>query len=182
KVPTVPTLLARRGRPLPVAALAAAAGWTEVVVKPAVSAGAHRTARHVSADPAAQAHLDELVADGDALIQPYLVGVEGYGERSFLVIDGQLTNGVRRPQALTEGVALDRTLERVTPTDLEGERVRLALAALPVEPLYARIDLVPGLDGSPVVMEVEVIEPRLFLQECPEALERFADALIKIIK
>lgn len=179
KVPTVPTLLARRGRPLPVAALAAAAGWTEVVVKPAVSAGAHRTARHAAADPAAQAHLEALVAEGDALIQPYLVGVEGYGERSFLVIDGQLTHGVRRPQALREGVALDRTLERVTPTDLEAERVRLALVALPAEPLYARIDLVPGLDGSPVVMEVEVIEPRLFLQECPEALERFADALVR---
>lgn len=179
KVPTVPTLLARRGRPLPVAALAAAAGWSEVVVKPAVSAGAHRTARYASDDPEAQAHLDALVADGDALLQPYLTSVEGYGERSFLVIDGELTHGVRRPQALAEGVGLDRTMMRVDPTDEERERVHQALAALPVGPLYARVDLVPDLEGRPVVMEVEVIEPRLFLQECPEAVERLAEATLR---
>lgn len=179
KVPTVPTILVKQGRPLPVAPLALAAGWGEVVLKPAVSAGAHRTGRFAAADPAAQAHLEALAADGDALLQPYLPAVEGYGERSLLFIDGVLTHAVQRPQVLKEGNALDRTMARVTPTPDERAVAEATLAALPERPLYARVDVLPGLGGTPVLMEVEVLEPRLFLQECPEALDRFADALVR---
>lgn len=178
KLPVVPTLLAREGRPLPIAPLAQAAAWTEIVVKPAISAGAHRTARYAAADPAAQAHLADLVQAGDALIQPYLPGVETYGERSFLFIDGELTHAVRRTQALTEGVGIERTMERVTPTETERAIALAVMAALPVAPLYGRVDLAPDAEGRPLLMEVEVIEPRLFLQECPEAVDKFADAIL----
>jgi glutathione synthase/RimK-type ligase-like ATP-grasp enzyme len=105
--------------------------------------------------------------------------VETYGERSFLFIDGELTHGVKRTQALTEGVGIERLMERVTPTQEEREIAHAVMAALPAIPLYGRVDLAPDAQGRPLLMEVEVIEPRLFLQECPEALEKFADALVK---
>lgn len=178
QLPTVPTILVRQGKDLDVAALASAAAWTDIVVKPAISAGAYRTGRYRSDDPAAQAHLRDLAKDGDALMQPYLASVETYGERSFLFIKGELTHAVRRTQALTEGVGIERTMDRVIPTE-EERRIALAvMAALPVEPLYGRVDLAPDAEGRPLLMEVEVIEPRLFLQECPEALEKFADAIL----
>lgn len=182
KVPTVPTLLARQGRPLPVAALALAAAWTTVVVKPAISAGAHRTLRFEAADPQAQLHLEALVQDGDALIQPYLPSVEAYGERSFLFIGGRYTHAVKRTQALTEGVGIERLMDRVEPTEAEMAVCAQVLATLPqcvegIRPAYARIDLAPDAEGRPLLMEVEAIEPRLFLQECPEALDAFADHL-----
>lgn len=182
KVPTVPTLLARQGRPLPVLALAMAAAWTAIVVKPAISAGAHRTLRFESADPQAQLHLEALVQDGDALIQPYLPSVEAYGERSFLFIGGRYTHAVKRTQALTEGVGIERLMERVEPTEAEMAVCEQVLAALPecvagVRPAYARIDLAPDAEGRPLLMEVEAIEPRLFLQECPDAIEAFAEVL-----
>lgn len=178
KVPTVPTILVKRGRALPVAPLALAAAWTEVVIKPAISAGAHRTARFQAADPAAQTHLEGLAAEGDALLQPYLPSVEGYGERSFLYFGGRFSHAVLRTQALTEGVGIERTMQRVEPTAAElalGEQV---LAALPHPAVYARVDLAPDAEGRPLLMEVELIEPRLFLQECPEAADRFAEALL----
>lgn len=178
KLPVVPTILARQGRPLQIAPLALAAAWPEVVVKPAISAGAHRTARYAAADPAAQTHLAELTQDGDALVQPYLASVEAYGERSFLFIDGELTHAVRRTQALTEGVGIERTMDRVTPSETERAIALAVMAALPVAPLYGRVDLAPDAEGRPLLMEVEVIEPRLFLQECPEAVEKFADAIL----
>ncbi len=177
-LPVVPTTLAKRGKELDVAMLAAAAAWRDVVVKPAVSAGAYRTGRYRGDDPAAQIHLRDLVQEGDALLQPYLASVETYGERSFLFIEGELTHGVRRTQALTEGVGIERTMDLVTPTDEERRIAHEVMAALPVKPLYGRVDLAPDALGRPLLMEVEVIEPRLFLQECPEALDKFAAAIL----
>jgi len=179
KLPVVPTILVKQGRSMNLAALAAAAAWPEVVVKPAISAGAYRTGRYRAADPAAQIHLQELAQDGDALVQPYLPSVEAYGERSFLFIDGELTHAVKRTQALTEGVGIERLMERVTPSDEERHIAHAVMAALPVAPLYGRVDLAPDAEGRPLLMEVEVMEPRLFLQECPEALEKMADAILR---
>jgi len=180
KVPSVPTFRVKQGKSMDIATLGAATGWPEVVVKPAISAGAHRTARFQVGDPAAQAHLQALAQDGDALIQPYLPGVEDPGEHSLVYIAGEFTHAVKRTQALTEGVGIDRLMERIEPTEAELEVARLVLEALPAEPTYVRIDLVPGLQGTPVVMEVEALEPRLFLQECPEAAEKLADALMSL--
>jgi len=178
KLPVVPTVLVKQGRELNIAALAGAAAWPEVVVKPAISAGAHRTGRYRGEDPAAQAHLLDLSREMDALVQPYLPSVETYGERSFLFIEGELTHAVRRTQALTEGVGIERTMERVMPTEEERRIAYAVMAALPAAPLYGRVDLAPDGEGRPLLMEVEVMEPRLFLQECPEALEKLADAIL----
>jgi len=178
KLPVVPTILVKQGRNMDLAALTTAAAWPEVVVKPAISAGAYRTGRYRGEDPAAQAHLLDLSKDADALVQPYLPSVETYGERSFLFIEGELTHAVRRTQALTEGVGIERTMDRVTPTDEERRIAHAVMAALPVAPLYGRVDLAPDAEGRPLLMEVEVMEPRLFLQECPEALEKLADAIL----
>lgn len=179
KLPVVPTILVRQGRSLDVALLAQAAAWPEVVVKPAISAGAHRTGRYGAQDPAAQAHLVGLTQDCDALVQPYLPSVEHYGERSFIFIEGVFSHAVRRTQALTQGVGLWEAMARVQPTDEELDLGKAVLAALPTPTLYARVDLAPGEDGRQLLMEVEVIEPRLFLQECPKAIETLADALVQ---
>lgn len=178
KVPSVPTFRVKRGRTMDIPALAAAVGWSSVVLKPAISAGAHRTARFPVTDPAAQVHLRDLTEDGDALIQPYLRGVEDPGERSLVFIGGDYSHAVKRTQALTEGVGVDRLMTRIEPTDAEMDVARQALACLPAPTAFARVDVVTGLQGLPVLMELEALEPRLFLQECPEAAEKLADVLL----
>lgn len=180
QIPSVPTFLVRQGRNMNVAIAAGAVGWSEVVIKPAVSAGAHRTARFATTDPAAQSHLEDLARDVDALIQPFLPGVSDPGERSLVFIGGTFSHAVRRTQAMEEGVGLERLMTRVEPSAEELDVACRVLAALPAEPIFVRVDLVQGLQGTPVVMEVEAIEPRLFLQECPEAVDRLADALMQL--
>ena len=53
-----------------------------------------------------------------------------------------------------------------------------ALAASPSDLLYARVDLVPGPDGAPAVLELELAEPSYFIAVAPESAARFADCVV----
>jgi glutathione synthase/RimK-type ligase-like ATP-grasp enzyme len=177
-LPVVPTAWVTSPASLP--DLLAERGWADVVVKPAVSAGARNTMRRRSPadDAEAQALLDTIVANGTAMVQPYLASVEGYGERSLLFFDGRPTHAVRRNPALsTEG---DERYEahRVEPTDAELALARDVLAAAPEGLLYARVDLVRDDRDEPVLIELEVTEPQLFFRFAPEAATAFADAIV----
>lgn len=173
-VPVVPTLLARRGEAAPLARLVEAPGWRDVVVKPAVSAASRKTLRASPGD--AEAHFRALAREGDVLVQPYLPSVEGYGERALVWIDGRVTHAVRKSRRFAGDV------ESVAPAGpLPADEVELAeraIAAIPLDLrrealLYARVDMARDADGSPRVMELELIEPSLFFRESEEALARF---------
>jgi hypothetical protein len=75
--------------------------WPEVIVKPAVSASAHRTLKANEENPSeAQSHVAELLKDGDALVQPYLYEFEQTGETSVIWLGGEQTHCVRRPSGV----------------------------------------------------------------------------------
>jgi len=155
-----------------------ARAWGDVVVKPAVSASAHRTSRFAARDrDAAAAHYRTLAGTGIAMVQPYLASVESYGERSFFFMDGAYTHAVQRQAVLSAGFESERPAPLVDPTGAERALCQAALAALDTPPLYARVDLAPDADGAPHLMELELIEPRLYFREAPHAAERLADAL-----
>jgi hypothetical protein len=185
--PVVPTALVRRrkageaGEAADLAALAAERGWRDVVVKPAVSADSwetHRIAAEALAG-AGQAQLDRLAAERDVVVQPFLDAVEEYGERCLVFLDGRFSHAVRK-NALTRGGRW-AGLPEGTPVDPAGaelaaaERV-LAAAALD-DLLYARVDLVLSATGEPLLLELELFEPTLFLAEQPAARERLLAAL-----
>lgn len=156
----------------------AARGWSDVVVKPTVSASAHRTRRFGAAERAAAVdHFRELAEAGTAMVQPYLASVEDYGERSFFFMDGEYTHAVRRQAVLSAGFEMEAPAPLVDPTDAELALCRAALAALEMPPLYARVDIAPDATGVPCLMELELIEPRLYFREAPHAAERLAEAL-----
>jgi glutathione synthase/RimK-type ligase-like ATP-grasp enzyme len=177
-IPVVPTRLLRRGSAVSLREVAGE--WTTVVVKPAVSAASLDTLRVERGDAGGEAHLRRLLSTRDVLVQPYLRSVEGVGERALVCIDGQLTHAVRKhPRFAAE----DESVSAALPID-EDER-RLAEAALSTAPeplLYARVDVARGPDGRPLVMELELIEPSLFLMQHPPALERFADAILRAVR
>ena len=182
-VAVVPTLWADATHQLYLAAELRARGWHDVVVKPAVSASAHRTARFGADDrAAAQLHCDALARDGVAMVQPYLSSVEGYGERSFFFIDGAYTHAVRRQAVLTHGFEAERPAPLVEPSAAEMALCLAVLRALDVAPLYARVDVAPDDEGTPQLMELELIEPRLYFRECPKAAERLAAAIAKRLR
>lgn len=156
------------------------AGWSQLVVKPAISAGA--TGTHVvDHDNAAalQPVVDALSSENDLMLQPYLSTFEVQGERSYIYIDGRLSHAVRRPPTLTSarrGFEEPQAIEMPDPREVAIADA--VAAALPEGWLYARVDVATDDDGLVRVQEVELIEPSLFLGLAPGATERLADAII----
>ncbi|MDQ1712738.1 MAG: hypothetical protein QOE45_2188 [Frankiaceae bacterium] len=175
-VPVVPTTWVTSGT---LATVVADRGWTDVVVKPAISAGARNTLRCNAADLAGgEALLRAILAEGTAMVQPYLPAVEGYGERSLLFAEGAFTHAVRRNPALSLDGETRYDARLVDATDAELSLAQWVLAEVGEPLLYARVDLVPDENGAPMLMELEVTEPQLFLRFSTPAAEALADAAV----
>jgi glutathione synthase/RimK-type ligase-like ATP-grasp enzyme len=174
----VPTRLFGRGSRVELAAVLAEEGISDVVIKPAVSAASFGTGRFAAGEEAAaQAHLDGLLAAGDALVQGYVASVEGYGERAVVWIDGALTHAVRKaPRFSGEHETVSGALPIAAD---ERAAAEAALAPWAERLLYGRVDLARDASGRPMIMELELIEPSLFLVRHPPALARLADALAR---
>jgi hypothetical protein len=180
-IPFIPTEWVDRGAQAPeLGALMAEKGWDEVVVKPAVSAGAFRTLRIGRATlTEGNAHLAALAAERDVMIQPYLHAVERAGERALIYVDGALTHTVRKRPALIEGTSGEADL--VMATDDERALAAQIFSGLDDDLLYARVDVVRDEGGQLLLMELELVEPFLFLRYCPEAAGRLADGISRRI-
>jgi glutathione synthase/RimK-type ligase-like ATP-grasp enzyme len=167
----------------------------DFVIKPTVSAGSKDTGRYDAGDATeralAIAHAVNLLASGrHVMIQPYLTEIDEIGETSLVYLDGRFSHAVNR-RALLSGpydpsdhsvyVEEELSAAEATPEERELADRSLAVAAeLRAEaerPLYARVDVVPGADGVPHLIELEMAEPSLFLRHGDDAHERFADAI-----
>jgi glutathione synthase/RimK-type ligase-like ATP-grasp enzyme len=182
-VRTVPTVWVSRGSGACLREVLAAEGWERAVVKPVVDLGAENLHR-VQADDEGEAALGEVLARHDAMVQPFLPSLEEQGETSLIYVDGELTHAVRkrpaagdfRVQALWGG-----TTEPAEPEVAQVELAQRALAQLDEIPLYARVDVVTDLDGEPCLIELELIEPNLYLGQRPGAAEALADAALRVL-
>lgn len=176
-VPVVPTRLLAAGSP-PV--LAGAEAASELVVKPAVSSGSRGAGRFAAGDPAAADHLAGLLGAGDALVQPYVDSVAEHGERSLIYFGGAFSHAVDKLPAAGDYRVQEMYGGRYrahVPSAAEHAAADAALAAAPADDLlYARVDLVEGT-GGPEVMELELIEPELFLGYDERAGARLADEI-----
>jgi glutathione synthase/RimK-type ligase-like ATP-grasp enzyme len=172
----VPTAWVARGDAPDLGAVMREREWDDVVVKPAVSAGSWRTRRFRAADAeAGTAFLAEIARDGDAMVQRYVPSVERGGERSILWIAGEVTHViVKHPRFAGQE---ERVELGPAPGREEREMVRTALRGLEDRLVYARLDVMAGEDGAPLVSELELIEPSLFLREYPPALDRMVAAI-----
>ncbi len=191
-IPVVPTGLVRPGEPLPELE-------GEVVVKPAISAGARDTGRFGPATHAeARALVERIASRGDtAMVQPYLAGVDAVGETAIVFFRGSESHCLHKRAVLAPDeeapladgeiaaaeIMFDETL--VTPgtaTDAHRELATLVLSWVTerfgAPPLYARVDMLPGADGEPVLGELEAVEPRLYLDAAPGAPARLAEAIL----
>lgn len=175
-VPVVPTAHLFKGSKATLPAVVEESGWRRFVIKPAVSASSHRTMLVSEADLGEGIqHFDDLLAAGDVLVQPYLTSVEDYGERAVVWIDGEFTHAVRKSPRFAED---EESVSDAVPIAAdEIEVARSALAQVEGQLLYARVDLARDARGNPMVMELELIEPSLFLLQSPAALERLVKGL-----
>ncbi|HEX8381715.1 MAG TPA: hypothetical protein VF619_14330 [Allosphingosinicella sp.] len=176
--PVVPTLFAER---LTVGVLEAAAQAFEtarLVAKPRISSTAWQTIRW---SPGASL---EGGPEGAAMVQPYLPEIERSGEVSMIFFGGAFSHAIaKRPQPGDFRVQpeFDGIIEAHRPAaDEHGAAARI-LAAVEEPLLYARVDLVRGLDGAPQLIELELIEPDLYLGYEVDAGRRFAAAALELM-
>ncbi|MBW3604008.1 MAG: hypothetical protein KY460_03670 [Actinobacteria bacterium] len=158
------------------------------VVKPTVSAGAQDTVRYDRTGHAdALAHTRRIQSQGrHVLVQPYVEHVDDRGETALVFMGGRFSHAIRKGPILTGapetvgGLFAAEDIRPRTPTDHERAAAELALDALPFDRtdlLYARVDLLPGPDGTPLLLEVELVEPSLFLRFCDGAPDRLARSI-----
>jgi glutathione synthase/RimK-type ligase-like ATP-grasp enzyme len=152
-----------------------------VVIKPAVSSGAFGAGRFAAGEPGATEHLLGVLAHGDAIVQPYVPSVAKRGERSLIYLGGELSHAVNKQPAegdyrVQSHYGGEVTRHEPTPAELAVAETALAQAAEALT--YARVDLVEGEYG-PMVIELELIEPELFLGVEPAAPVRLAEEVAR---
>jgi len=103
--------------------------------------------------------------------------VEDHGERSLIWIDGELTHAMRKSPRFS---GQDEAVSGPHPID-DAERAlaEAVLAPLAAQILYGRVDVARDERGAPMVMEVELIEPSLFLLQHPPARDRLVAAIFR---
>jgi hypothetical protein len=188
----VPTVFAEPGDPTPTLE-------GEVVVKPTVSAGGRDTGRFgPAAYEEARAMLERLSGEGrTAMVQPYFGAVDERGETALVFIAGRLAHALRkravlrpdevapvRDDALGAAEAMYDP-ELVTPgestaaeRELAGRVIDYVTVRFGAAPLYGRVDLVPGPTGDPILIELELVEPNLYLSIYPETAKLVSDAIV----
>jgi glutathione synthase/RimK-type ligase-like ATP-grasp enzyme len=165
-VATIPTTVIPRGGGGAVPSLAAAEGWTRIVLKPAISASGYETyALATPFDADSRACVERVTALGDALIQPFAPEVPRDGELSLVFIDGAFSHAaLKRVRAGDFRVQskYGGSVEPTTVSDALVSQAAQAVRAVPVTPLYARVDGIVRGEAF-LLMELELIEPNLFL-------------------
>jgi hypothetical protein len=165
------------------------------VVKPTVSCGAKNTAWYAAEDAAeARVHVRQIQDLGrTVMIQPYLSSIESTGEVSLMFIDGQYSHSICRSASLKHSGLREEDLDIplsvdvyedvrayvASPEELPlAERIMSHIQRLWSKLLYARVDLVSGPRGEPIILEIELTEPTLFLKKHSEdGVERLANGI-----
>jgi glutathione synthase/RimK-type ligase-like ATP-grasp enzyme len=158
---------------------ARAFGTDRLVAKPRISSTAWQTIRWSPGAP-----LDGG-PQGAAMVQPYLPEIERSGEVSMIFFGGAFSHAIaKRPQPGDFRVQpeYDGIIAAYRPEADEHEAAERILAAVDEPLLYARVDLVRGLDGAPQLIELELIEPDLYLSYEEDAGKRFAFAVLELIR
>ena len=161
----------------------------DIVVKPTISAGSNNTERHEESPVKAAAHLGFLLDAGFiAMVQPYQRFIDERGETGMVYFNGQLSHSFRKGAILATGENIKNglfTVEDIAPRTASAQERELGEAVMTFVkkkwgeyPVYARVDVVRGSAGVPVVMELELAEPSFFLQVDHEAPSRFASAVL----
>jgi len=179
----VPTVWVDHGSAASLGDILAERRWPEAVVKPLVSASAHQTWRTQGETDRDEERFRALVSAGGAMVQPYQAEILA-GEWSLVFIGGRYSHAALKVPVTGDFRVQAQYGGRVVPGAPAPGVVDTAsrvVFALPVLPLYARVDGFIDGSGDLVLMEVELIEPELFLGLEAMASSRLADVLIEAL-
>jgi len=184
-IPIVTCRFIERGSAEPLADLLAASGWKEAVIKPAVSGAARHTYR-VNRESAAELEpvVRRLLTAGALILQPFVEEIMRNGEDTLMVLNGRYTHAVRKigkPGDFRVQADHGGTIRDLIPTAEQIELAERAMAACRPRPAYGRVDMVRDNEGKLAIMELELIEPELWLRQHPPAAKELAAAIAKAL-
>jgi glutathione synthase/RimK-type ligase-like ATP-grasp enzyme len=155
--------------------------WQDVVVKPSVGASSSGMRRFDSElqGAALRDHIELLTNTSGVMIQPYLSSADKKGETALIYFNGRFSHAITRPLA---GHQASPDVEVSEASYLEPGQEQLdigakVLACLPFSPAYIRVDLLTDNEENHVVLEVEMIEPSLFMRTHVRSAQSYSDAL-----
>jgi hypothetical protein len=177
-IPIVPTVWVHRGT-----------SWhppaDDFVIKPSVGSGGRDAARYrAHSFDVANDHVHRLHDEGyTVMVQPYQPTVDAAGETALIFFGGCYSHAINKAALLRADVGVtDRLWERMVIAPVEPRNDQLTVAEAAIRSVdhrfgpigYGRVDLIDGEDGTPLVLELELVEPALFLDYVPDAALRFA--------
>jgi glutathione synthase/RimK-type ligase-like ATP-grasp enzyme len=158
-------------------------GWEDAVIKPCISGAARHTYRINRGNAGTfEPVVRQLLAEEALILQPFQEDIVRRGEDTLMVLDGRYSHAVRKvPKPGDFRVQQDHggTVEDYTPTKQQIELAERAMAACVPAPVYGRVDMVRDNEGQLAVMEVELIEPELWLRHHPPAATVLAEAIAR---
>lgn len=181
-VAIVPTVWRERLGVEELPALFEALGSDEIVIKPVVGANAEDTFRLDRRAWASNAEeIADCFADRALMAQPFVDSVLSAGEYSLIYLGNTFSHAIRKTPRRGDFRVQEEhggVIVAAKPAEELLAAAAHVLAALPETPLYARIDLVAAPAGRGYwLMELELVEPSLYLRMDPQAPARFAQAI-----
>lgn len=160
--------------------------WQKLVVKPAVSASGKDTSLHLATDiKSIYTAAAEILNQGKSvLLQEYIPSVEEYGERSSVIIAGRTTFTMKKtPKSGGFLVHIHHggSYTKVDTTEDEKRFLELLLNKISIVPLYMRVDYLRRIDNTICLLELEQIEPNLYLRQNEEGLKLLTQEILKRI-
>ena len=151
-------------------------GCDELIIKPTVSATAEHTYRLTEFD----ASLVEVFADRSFMVQPFMANIVAEGEYSLFYFNGEYSHTIlKSPKAEDFRVQEEHggLITAFEPDQKLRDAGTRAFGMIEPSPLYSRVDLVRNDEGEFVLIELEMIEPALYLRMDADAPQQFASAI-----
>lgn len=184
-VAIVPTEYVDTGSYRSIAEVCLERDWQDVVIKPAIAGGAFHTHKVLEFERADYEEVFEnLVAERDMLIQPFVPTISSRGEASLMVFNGKFTHAIlKKPKQGDYRVQDDwgGTVHPYSPTQEEITFAEDCFKACSTMPAYGRADILWGKNGDILLGELEIVEPELWIRNDPASARQFAQGVLEAL-
>jgi glutathione synthase/RimK-type ligase-like ATP-grasp enzyme len=179
-IPIVPTVLFEKEQSVDLLKIMDEHGWDRGILKPAIGLSTLGVKKIGRSEPGIQAHLNNMLESGDVLLQPLIQTVFERGERALVFLGGKYSHTVRKSafQPLAQAGEAGETI--VEPEQSELDLAHRVLARVKKPALFARVDIIRAVDGQDLLMELELVEPSLYLGMHKAAVSAFTNALCQL--
>lgn len=178
----VPTKFIEIGETQTLQALAEATGWQKLIIKPAISGAARHTYKMTLGQvPDHETIFKQLIAEEAMLLQPFMDTVETHGEVSHMVFGGKYSHSALKRAKAGDFRVQDDHGGTVYPYEANEQEMQFAesvTAKCSPVPVYARVDVMWDHNNELALVELEIIEPELWMRKYPQSAGLFADAVV----